>query len=38
MYDKNVATLFIQKLSQITDKRYFVWPALAFENRYLNRE
>lgn len=31
MHD-NVAKLFIQKLFQITDKRYFVKPALAFEN------
>ena len=38
MYDINVAKLFIQKLSQITDKRYFVWPALAFEDRYHNRK
>ena len=33
MYDY-VAKLFIQKLFQITDKRYFVWTALALENRY----
>ena len=36
--DDNVAKFFIHSLSQITDRKYFVFRVLALENPYFNRK